>query len=55
MFSAAAAGDKLHVLTFNAISPKGLERYPTDKYAVGPDVTDDTHAIMLRSHQLQDE
>lgn len=50
----AAATSKYNIKTYNAISPKGLERYPKDLYSVGPDV-DDPHAIMLRSHGLQDE
>jgi D-3-phosphoglycerate dehydrogenase len=46
--------NKLTVKTYNAISPKGLERYPSDLYKIGPDIETE-HAIMLRSHQLQDE
>ena len=34
--------------------PQGLERYPDPLYEVGPDV-EEPFAIMLRSHQLQDE
>lgn len=52
--AAAAMHNKLMVKTYNAISPKGLERYPSDQYKVGPDIETE-HAIMLRSHQLQDE
>ena len=53
LYSAAAAKVR-SVKTFNAISPKGLARYPADQYSVGPDIEGE-HAIMLRSHVLQDE
>ena len=40
--------------TWNAISPIGLERYPKELYQIDPDSAE-PHAIMLRSHGLQDE
>ena len=39
------------IQTFNAISDKGLSRFSTDHYEVGPDVKD-ADAILLRSHKL---
>ena len=33
--AAAAMHNKLTVKTYNAISPKGLERYPSDLYKIG--------------------
>lgn len=58
---AAAAGDytgpAFNVLTFNAISPVGLSRFPAGRYAVSDDtdaLEGDPMAIMLRSHQLQE-
>jgi len=39
------------IQTFNAISDKGLSRFPNDKYEVGPEVSD-PDAILLRSHKL---
>lgn len=39
------------IRTLNNISPKGLDRFPTDHYSVGEDV-EDADAILVRSHQL---
>lgn len=39
------------IKTFNQIADKGLERFPSDLFQVGPD-SDDPHAILLRSHKL---
>ncbi len=39
------------IKTYNAISPKGLERFARDKYQVGGD-TDQPDAYLLRSHKL---
>ena len=39
------------ILTLNAISPRGLERLPPERYQVGPDVTR-PDAILLRSADL---
>lgn len=39
------------IQTYNAISDKGLCRFPTDKYEVGPE-TDSADAYILRSHKL---
>lgn len=52
-----------HILTFNRISPIGLARFPSDRYDIFPgDGGDDqdvsrsnAHAILLRSHKLQEE
>eukprot|EP00594_Rhizosolenia_setigera_P016770 CAMPEP_0178975326 /NCGR_PEP_ID=MMETSP0789-20121207/23068_1 /TAXON_ID=3005 /ORGANISM="Rhizosolenia setigera, Strain CCMP 1694" /LENGTH=470 /DNA_ID=CAMNT_0020663995 /DNA_START=86 /DNA_END=1498 /DNA_ORIENTATION=+ len=48
---------KFQIQTFNKISPKGLERFPGDKYEVkGEEFEGGTsHAILLRSHKLQEE
>ncbi len=40
--------------TFNALSSKGLDRFPRDIYEVGPDVSP-ADALMLRSHKLHDQ
>jgi len=40
-----------NIKTFNAISAKGLTRFPSDNYHVAPDLTD-ADAILLRSHKL---
>ena len=42
------------VRTYNAISPLGLDRFPGERYEVGPEVAD-PDAIILRSHKLHDE
>lgn len=39
------------IQTFNAISAKGLTRFPQTSYEVGPEVND-PDAILLRSHKL---
>lgn len=41
------------IQTFNNLAAKGLERFPADKYAVGPDLSG-AGAIMLRSQKLHD-
>ena len=41
----------LNIRTYNAISPKGLDRFPKDKYQVS-DQESTASAIMLRSHKL---
>ena len=43
--------EKFRIATFNAISPRGLERFPADRYAVGKGVAD-PDALLLRSHVL---
>jgi len=50
-------GKAFTVLTFNAISPVGLKKFPSGKYAVAGDeskLPDSPMAIMLRSHKLQE-
>ena len=42
------------IRTYNQISFKGLSRLPSDRYFVGPDVSE-PEALMLRSHKLHDE
>jgi D-3-phosphoglycerate dehydrogenase len=42
------------IRTYNQISSKGLNRLPTDRYLVGPEVSD-PDAMMLRSHKLHGE
>lgn len=42
----------LKVRTYNQISDKGLSRFPSTRYQVGP-TADPADAIMLRSHKLQ--
>ena len=39
------------IQTFNAISDKGLDRFPKDLYEVGAE-TENADAILLRSHKL---
>lgn len=39
------------IQTFNAISSKGLDRFPSEQYEVSAEV-DDADAILLRSHKL---
>jgi len=48
---------KYQIKTFNKISPIGLSRFPHDEYDVrtGDDEAANAHAIMLRSHKLQEE
>jgi len=47
---------KFNIKTFNKISPKGLARF-TDEYEVSGDPfpSGNSHAILLRSHKLQEE
>ena len=59
---AAGGGPKFQIQTFNAISPVGLQRFPTGQFAltgssgeVPAGVADEPHAILLRSHKLQPE
>jgi len=49
----ASGGEKFVIKTINAISPEGLARYPEDSYEISDD-SDVAHAIMLRSHKLQE-
>ena len=42
------------IQTFNNLAAKGLARFPSDKYTVGPEVPG-ADAIMLRSQKLHDE
>ena len=48
---------KYQIKTFNKISPIGLSRFPDDEYDVrtGDAEAANAHAIMLRSHKLQEE
>lgn len=39
------------IQTFNTLSPLGLDRFPADQFAVGPDL-ENPDAILLRSHKL---
>jgi D-3-phosphoglycerate dehydrogenase len=43
----------LRILTLNNISPKGLARLPSDRYAVGPE-ENQPDAILVRSHKMHD-
>ena len=43
--------DKYRIATFNAISPRGLEHFPAERYLVGKGVAE-PDAILLRSHVL---
>lgn len=50
---------KHHILTFNKISPIGLQRFSPDQYAIfagdsETGVKSNAHAILLRSHKLQE-
>ena len=40
------------IRTYNQISSKGLDRFPRDRYQVGPE-TDTPQGYLLRSHKLQ--
>ena len=51
---AAAVSTHFRVKTLNAISGEGLKRLPSDRYVVDEDGADTTHAILLRSHKLQE-
>jgi D-3-phosphoglycerate dehydrogenase / 2-oxoglutarate reductase len=52
---------KHHILTFNKISPVGLQHFSDSEYAIyaGDDETgkkqSNAHAILLRSHKLKEE
>ena len=48
---------KYQVKTFNKISPIGLARFPAEKYVIRTDKEEarNAHAIMLRSHKLQED
>jgi D-3-phosphoglycerate dehydrogenase len=43
--------EPVRILTLNAISPAGLRRLPSERYAVGAQV-DAPHAILVRSHDM---
>ena len=43
--------DTFRILTLNAISPLGLQRFPAEKYTVGSDVHE-PDAILVRSHDM---
>src|SRR5665811_846244 len=42
------------IKTFNHLAAKGLDRFSSNTYQVGPDLTD-ADALMLRSQKLHDE
>jgi len=42
------------IRTFNRLAAKGLDRFPTDRYQTGPDISN-ADALMLRSYKLHDE
>jgi len=42
------------IQTFNSLAAKGLDRFPSSRYVVGPDLSP-ADALMLRSHKLHDE
>ena len=42
------------IRTFNNLAAKGLKRFPSDHYQLGPDLSL-VDALMLRSHKLHDE
>ncbi len=44
---------KIKIQTLNNISPKGLERFPLDRYEVASEIIE-PHAIMLRSYNMHD-
>ena len=48
---------KYQIKTFNKISPVGLARFHKDNYDVrtGDDEAANAHAILLRSHKLQED
>ena len=59
---AAAGGPRFQVQTFNAISPVGLKAFPDKQFlktgSSGPvpdGVSDEPHAVLLRSHKLKSE
>jgi D-3-phosphoglycerate dehydrogenase len=45
--------DKFRIAVYNAISPRGLEHFPAERYSVGKGVGN-PDAILLRSHVLQE-
>ena len=45
--------ETFRIAVFNAISARGLERFPAELYTVGK-ATADPHAILLRSHLLEE-
>jgi len=49
--------EKFRIQTFNKISPKGLDRFPTNAYEIKNSAWDlhNAHAILLRSHKLKAE
>jgi hypothetical protein len=51
---------KHHILTFNKISPIGLQRFPSSSYEIFSGDNEagsksNAHAILLRSHKLKEE
>jgi len=59
---AAGGGNKFQIQTFNAISPSGLERFPSKQFfltgssgKLPEGVNEEAHAVLLRSHKLQPE
>ena len=46
---------KYQIKTFNKISPVGLSRFHQDQYDVRSGDAANAHAILLRSHKLQEE
>lgn len=48
---------KHHILTFNKISPVGLQQFPSSGYEIfsGDSASSNAHAILLRSHKLKEE
>jgi D-3-phosphoglycerate dehydrogenase len=46
---------KYQIKTFNKISPVGLARFPEEEYDVRSGEAANAHAILLRSHKLQEE
>jgi len=50
-------GGKFTVQTYNKLSPKGLERFPSELYEEckpASETSQPAHALMLRSHKLQE-
>ena len=46
---------KFLIQTFNKISTKGLKRFDDETYDISSEDTQNAHAILLRSHKLQEE
>ncbi|WP_374089469.1 phosphoglycerate dehydrogenase [Methylomicrobium lacus] len=42
------------IKTYNTLSPSGLEKFPSDRYLIGPGI-EHPDAILLRSHDLHQE